>query len=44
MGMNTKKDVHRNRKCNHWNSNIKLKKKNYWLMMFLLESTNSMST
>ena len=27
LGMNTKKDVHRNRKGNHWNSNIKLKKK-----------------
>ena len=27
LGMNTKKAVHRNRKGNHWNSNMKLKKK-----------------
>ena len=44
LGMNTKKAVHRNRKGNHWNSNIKLKEKKLLADDVLLESTNSMST
>ena len=41
LGMNTKKAVHRN---NHWNSNMKLKKKKLLSDDVLLESTNSVNT